>query len=507
MNAIEDLVSRTEERRRRVSAGLDSKRRTELGQFFTPSLAAHLIAEMPHFADVKVMRLLDPGAGVGSLATAFLARLARQEWHGRVEVVAVEIDNIVFPHLEETLKDCAETLVPYGIELEINAICGDLIQLGTGLSREISPFSQSFDVVIMNPPYKKLGAKKKERLALAAQGVDCSNIYSAFMALGVMSLRPGGQLGAITPRSFANGPYFEEFRRFFLESMALDRIHVFESRSKVFADTEVLQENVIFSATRAGSRERVVLSVSEGYADVPTSRTVSYVEVVKHDDPHRFIHIPADESDTETAEAIANLPCSLSDLGMKVSTGKVVDFRAREHIKSQPGEADLPLIYPGNLREGRVSWPLPLRKPQAIADLPDTQKLLLPGERFVLVNRFSAKEERRRVVAVVYEPDDIRAPRVGFENHLNVFRGNERGLDREVSYGLCLWLNSSIVDKFFRMFSGHTQVNATDLRSLRYPSLDQLASLGAALGQGSWPDQEKIDSLVASHVLTAEARP
>jgi adenine-specific DNA-methyltransferase len=64
-----------------------------------------------------------------------------------------------------------------------------------------------------------------------------------------------------------------------------------------------------------------------------------------------------------------------------------------------------------------------------------------------------------------------------------------------------LWLNSTAVDQFFRIFSGHTQVNATDLRSMRYPSTDQLSSLGTALGQGAWPDQQKIDSLVAAHVF------
>ncbi|QLE42935.1 hypothetical protein FD723_22485 [Nostoc sp. C052] len=37
-------------------------------------------------------------------------------------------------------------------------------------------------------------------------------------------------------RSFCNGPYFRDFRRMFLEMMALDQIHLFESRQEAFSD-------------------------------------------------------------------------------------------------------------------------------------------------------------------------------------------------------------------------------------------------------------------------------
>ena len=97
----------------------------------------------------------------------------------------------------------------------------------------------------------------------------------------------------------------------------------------------------------------------------------------------------------------------------------------------------------------------------------------------MVVKRFSAKEERRRVVAVVYDPEDVDADDIGFENHLNVFHRRGRGLQPQIAAGLCLWLNSTAVDQFFRTFSGHTQVNATDLRSMQYPSTAQLTSLGA----------------------------
>ncbi len=44
--------------------------------------------------------------------------------------------------------------------------------------------------------------------------------------------------------------------------------------------------------------------------------------------------------------------------------------------------------------------------------------------------------------------------------------------------GLACFLNSTVLDNYFRVFSGHTQVNATDLRNMKYPSGDRLRALG-----------------------------
>ncbi len=63
---------------------------------------------------------------------------------------------------------------------------------------------------------------------------------------------------------------------------------------------------------------------------------------------------------------------------------------------------------------------------------------------------------------------------VGFENHLNYYHREGGGLPISLARGLVAYLNSSFADTYFRQFNGHTQVNATDLRSLRYPRIEQL---------------------------------
>jgi len=96
-------------------------------------------------------------------------------------------------------------------------------------------------------------------------------------------------------------------------------------------------------------------------------------------------------------------------------------------------------------------------------------------------------------VSAIYDPTRIAAPLVGFENHLDYFHSKGRGLPPDLARGLALFLNSSLLDRYFRLFSGHTQVNAADLRKIRYPSREQMLRLGREL-KTILPDQETIDS-------------
>ncbi len=491
-----DLLLRTESRRQKALDHLDGRVRVDFGQYFTPYRAAALIAEMARLPQRGHIRVLDPGAGVGSLSAALINRVLDQRADLSVDLTAVEIDHAVVPYLEETLADCTDIATKRGIELTSHVIVGDYVEMSTSLWMKEPGLADPFDLVVMNPPYQKLGASSSHRRALSAHGVDCPNLYAAFLALGVNALRPGGQVVAITPRSFANGAYFADFRRFLLGRVAFDRLHVFESRSTVFSDSGVLQENVILAATRDAKPASVVLSASFSDHDRPVERIVPYDQVVHPGDEDQYIRVLVDDDDTRVGGLVGGLPSTIGSLGLEVSTGKVVDFRLKPYLRDEPENGCVPLIYPANLRGGVIEWPRAIRKPQGFAAIDEVSlKQLMPAGCYVVVKRFSSKEERRRVVAAVWDPERNGTPPIAFENHLNVIHRVGEGLDRDLAVGLSLWLNSGLVDRYFRTFSGHTQVNAGDLRSMRFPPETSLRSLGA--GQPvDLPEQQKIDSLV-----------
>jgi adenine-specific DNA-methyltransferase len=485
-SVLSDLLTLAEQNRVAALSGLDPKTQDSLGQFFTPARAAALIASMPQLPHAGRLRVLDPGAGSGMLTAGLVARVIHERPNLSVHVVAVECDEAVLPQLRDTLDACKAA---GSGRVTHELVTDDFITASTGMNADER--LTAFDLVIQNPPYAKLAASAPARAAVRTAGVDAPNLYAAFLTLGAAALNPGGQLVAITPRSFCNGPYFGAFRAYLLRQIALDRVHVFESRSTVFADTGVLQENVIFS----GTRESVVLSTSNGHEDDAAHRVVKYADVVHPDDLHRFIRIATNDEDTAVAERMLSLPDTLASLGITVSTGRVVDFRSRHCLLTDADPNAAPLVYPGNIRGGQVVWPRQIGKPQwyCALDAKD-EKLLVPEGWYCVVKRFSSKEERRRIVAAVWSPEQVPGP-VAFENHVNVFHVRGAGLDRDTAFGLSMWLNSSLVDKFFRTFSGHTQVNATDLRTMRFPAAESLRQTGR-LAPERLPEQAEIDATV-----------
>ncbi len=489
-----NLTDEVEARRQRVSEQLEQSRRIELGQFFTPSPIATFLSSMFDLRD-RPSSLLDPGAGVGSLTAAFVARWGA-ECSSPLSVTACEVDSSLHDELSATLTSCEQVPNVGADLLEANFIEWSTESLG-GLRFEAAP---TFSHVVMNPPYRKLANGSHDRNLLRWVGMDAPNLYAAFLALGARLLEPGGQLVAITPRSFANGPYFRSFRRDLLSWVSLRRIHVYDSRDVAFADSEVLQENVVFLAERCDERSSVfVTSSSSPLSSEVTGRLVPYTEVVRPDDSEQFIHLSPDAGVAAVASGVAALPSTIASLGVAVSTGRVVDFRSREHLRAQPEADTVPLIYPTHMADGGLSWPKDGKKPNALVRCEDTDAMLLPAGYYVVVKRFSSKEERRRIVASVIRDGDLPGECWAFENHLNVIHTANHGLDPLLANGMAVWLNSTVVDTAFRQFSGHTQVNATDLRNMRYPARDDLYSLGEAAGSSTLT-QEKIDGLVTEHV-------
>jgi len=137
------------------------------------------------------------------------------------------------------------------------------------------------------------------------------------------------------------------------------------------------------------------------------------------------------------------------------------------------------------LRDASITWPKHAKKADFFC--PGTKYLsqLIPAGTYVLTKRFTSKEEKRRISAALLTTAKVRGSWYALENHLNYFHASGKPLDADLAIGLTAYLNSSLVDGYFRIYNGHTQVNATDLRVMPYPPASVLRDLGKILHHSS----------------------
>lgn len=485
------VLSTVETTRIRVSRATDAKRKSRLGQFLTPASISQFMAGLFTKARSGTSKLLDAGAGIGSLSGAFLERCAAGELRFEgVEVTAFELDEVLHEELENTLTGYASRF-PLLFKIE----SGDFIEKAVfqiTLGRKAG-----FTHAILNPPYKKMDSNSVHRFLLRKVGIESVNLYTAFVALSLEMMAPGGELVAIIPRSFCNGPYYRPFREFVLQRAAIRHIHLFDSRDSAFSDDDVLQENIIIKLERGGRQGDVTITTSTDntFADLAEHKQ-PFNRIVFPDDADGFIHVPT-SADASTLDLSPTVRYSLEEIGVQVSTGPVVDFRMLEHLRSMPGAGTVPLLYPVHFEALNITWPrTDQKKPNAIARNRETEKWLFKNGFYCAVRRFSSKEEKRRITTAVIDPNLFPGVEMlGLENHLNIFHENKSGLPEEIARGLAVFLSSTVVDEWFRRFSGHTQVNATDLKLMKYPSRNVLGRLGKK-AKKMMSDQQEIDDLV-----------
>ncbi|MDC5812829.1 Eco57I restriction-modification methylase domain-containing protein [Vibrio europaeus] len=464
----------------------------------TPNAVAKLLTQQFTNLDGNIS-ILDAGAGVGSLTTSLIARSIDEFNPTSIESHTWELEPVLVENLNRSLALNQEFCNAANITFEHTTNNTDFIESAVELlqARERGEDTPTFNKAILNPPYLKIAATSNERRLLRSVGVETGNLYSCFIALALMLLEDGGELVAITPRSFCNGPYFNDFRRVLLDDNALCKLHVFESRTRAFKGDKVLQENVIFHIIKSHEQGQVEITSSTCADDPePQVRIADFNEVISPINPDRFIHIVTNDIQAQIAQRIGGMPCSLEDLGINASTGKVVDFRTKPNLRKQPEEGAVPLIFPVHFTDGMIEWPIAdiKKKHNALARNEATESQLVPNGHYVLTKRLSAKEETRRISAALYTPEIADGDTVGFENKTNYFHANGEPLEENFAKGLWAYLNSTVVDQYFRQFNGHTQVNATDLRVLRYPNAETLVRLGQEVQQF---EQQHIDGLIA----------
>jgi len=506
-----DLVIYSYEQGKHILEKRQSQILKEYGQFLTPPSVAKYMARQ--LGDIRTgTRLLEPAIGSGVLVCAIIEQIISQNLQIEIWIDAYEIDGELCEVARQVLSIASKKADEKGIKIHWEVYQEDFVlaclpETQPTLFTINEKAQNKFDYIISNPPYFKLNSDDRRVKAVAGMLNGHTNIYTLFMALSIKLLKAKGLACFIVPRSFCSGVYFSNFRRDLLRDVTPLAVHLFQSRNNVFSTDEVLQENVIFSLEKlsAPKLERYwagFVSISTSKDDFslqnkgPITRQVSFRHFLSHH--QSFFRLPTGALDEQIIDVVDRWDGSLDLYDLQVSTGRIVPFRAPLRLKkSIEGDNTVPLLWMQNIKQYKVEYPLSgFEKPQAITI--EDNSLLVPNANYVLLRRFSAKEDRRRLIAAAFIGKNFQYTQIGFENHLNFIYHKKRALEKNEVLGLSAILNSAIVDRYFRIVNGNTQVNAAELRALPLPPMDVIKQIGQRLQSIEDLTSETVDGIVFS---------
>ncbi len=475
----------------------DYDRRKNNGQYLTSAPIAKFMAESFSYSK-QFLRVLDPGSGSGILSAAVCETASARGTIRRLHINAYETDPLLANLTRLVLAFSQEWLIQRSVVLTFNVRHEDFVlkhvdKLKTNGHTEIPDrYYLKYGLVISNPPYFKI-RKGDPRIVAGASVVHGQpNIYALFMSISAELLSENGELVCIVPRSFASGQYFKKFREVFFQHVAPTAIHLFESRKDLFKNQTVLQENMVITARNRREGDdlnvgQVLVSHSKAVHDLSDRKSlvVQLNSVLNLTSVNKELCIPVRLEDLELMDVIRSWPNTLHSLGLEISTGPIVPFRATEFLTHDSSQhSSVPLVWMHHVHPMRIEWPsISTSKPQWIKSKTKSVRLLQTDQTYILLRRFSSKEEKQRLVAAPLFRGCLNAHKVGLENHLNYIRGVSRELDEELAYGLAALLNSTFLDRYFRLFNGNTQVSATELRSIPLPNEQDIRTTGATVSR------------------------
>lgn len=322
-------------------------------------------------------------------------------------------------------------------------------------------------LVVMNPPYGRVRLSTEERGRFADVLYGHANLYGLFLGAGLAALDDKGVLAAVVPTSFTSGRYFANLRGEIAKTAPLCDVTFVADRSGVFAS--VLQETCLAVFARSPAQRTTITSMD--------AHGVHSVAAVKAHYSSGAWVLPRRSDDALIAAAAATMPLTLAAAGWSVSTGPLVWNRRKTDLYPRSAGDRRYVIWAADVDGGMLHRDAARNAMRYLRIRGEQDSAVMTLETgAILVQRTTAPEQRRRLVAV--ELDDVEVERLGgvvVENHVNVLRPRVPAplVSRRTLVAL---LATNTLDRLTRCISGSVAISAYELESLPLPAASVLAS-------------------------------
>jgi len=348
---------------------------------------------------------------------------------------------------------------------------------------ELDHYRDKIDVVICNPPYRKMTAAEVSPYRKTYSDIITGqpNLYGLFFKLSLRLIRQEGVGGFLTPTSFLSGRYFSLLRTYLLQHANTVQLDIISKRGGIFSGAEIetaitilkkhKPSNVVNGRTRVFIFNERFAFASVGKCALPNSGLAWPV--------------PRNKGDAGTILAVNGTPFRLKDYGYEARIGAFVWNRDKRETYSTVRDAlkdsDIfPLIWSSDIRQngrfqfGRLHGDDDCARYVNMGRGDHSSVIRRPC---VALQRVTSPDQSRRLVgAPVSRKLMLKFGGVVGENHV-IFLVQKQAKPKLSPSQLAMVLRSEYVDRLFRCISGAVNVSVFELGQLPLPDPDVLASL------------------------------
>lgn len=220
----------------------NANRNNNAAYYTRQDICFSVVENLPEAKGLTEINILEPSVGVGNFIPMLIQKYADVP-SVNIDVVDIDDDSL------EVLKALVNHVnIPNNVH--INYIHADFLTYC---------FEKKYDVVVGNPPYKKL-TKEKELLSVykaEAYNTDTNNIFSFFIE---KSMRIGNVVSLIVPKSLINAPEFNKTRQL----MSKKRVsHIIDFGEKGFKNVKIETINFVVETQRKPAQTIVESYITE----------------------------------------------------------------------------------------------------------------------------------------------------------------------------------------------------------------------------------------------------
>lgn len=456
-----------------------------LGRLFTKKDTARLMASMLDIdAEKTAFTVLDPGAGTGILSAAAVEEICKRATACKqIFLTCYETCEDFIPMLEDNLerirKKCRHD---YNVKLYVTVYRENYITDAKNhyTVTFFNTVEDKYDIIIANPPTELIEKGSDE--AVSAGGVTQLKIGAPFLfaRMALRHLENGGQFVTVLPTSYATASQLTALRQEMAETLAVKKIHLFIGKQKNVRRAVPLKKNFVIAYSKTEKPKNIAITTS-----TDAGKTVTALDPLPYgfivDAENGTLTLPKSVEDTKIVRYISDFPETLSTLGLKMSTGLIIDSKCEGLLFTEPIKGSVPLLRAATMQGGTISFPQPIKR-QYIA--PVNPSLIQKNKNLIIIKRIPAKSDERFVNSAIYLASQLPAYRyISTHNKINFIDTKDKSAEMcaRFAFGLFALLNSTIYDRYISIVSKSKQINSKEMRDLPLPPRNIIENIGMRL--------------------------